>query len=124
MIDLSGLFHWKADYINNTLPHIHNMTQQSGMVITSRPPPQLVDIQIMHASNLQQGTLWSVDFTPATTELSPTIFDANDDGILDVLVTQITDRQEKLEYCNPDKCSTEYGHSPCQVQIAALSGND
>ena len=122
MFDMTG-FQWEetvqSDTDNSSLPpHPINATQ------FTLSPPQIEDIQIMHLTDLEHGTLWSVDFTPASTELSPTIFDANGDGKPDLLVTQVTDRQEKIEYCNPDRCIEDYGHTPCQVQLAALSGED
>ena len=84
--------------------------------------PKLTDIQIAYDTPLD-GTLWSVDFSPATTELSPVLFDVNIDGTADLLMNQITERLEQKEYCS-ERCVEEFGHTPCQVQMVALDGRD
>ena len=81
-----------------------------------------------HPSSTSNGTLWSVDFEPSTTELSLLIHDINRDGVPDILLDQITDRLEQPSYhlCpgKPDKCMEELGFSPCRVRVMALDGRN
>ncbi len=119
------------------LSMIHNDTNlQDNSTLTVPPsppvhsinitePPKMTDIEMVLNSEPEdeQGTLWSVDYTPATTEFSSLVFDANMDGTLDLMVVQVTERIELNEYCT-DKCKEDFGHTPCQVQLAALSGKD
>ena len=90
---------------------------------TSATPTSSPDTPPSSTSN---GTLWSVDFEPATTELSLLIHDINRDGVPDILLDQITDRLEQPSYhlCpgKPDKCMEELGFSPCRVRVMALDG--
>ena len=79
-------------------------------------------------SSTSNGTLWSVDFEPATTELSLLIHDINHDGVPDILMDRMTKRAESGSYylCpgKPDKCMEELGFSPCQVRVMALDGRN
>ena len=87
-------------------------------------PPKMIDINLVVLNReVEDGTIWSANFTPATSEFSSLVFDANSDGNPDILVIHMTERLEQTEYCH-DQCDKDYGHTPCQVQLAVLDGND
>ena len=101
-------------------PAISDNTTLTTPTITSSTSP------VTPPSSTSNGTLWSVDFEPSTTELSLLIHDINRDGVPDILLDQITDRLEQPSYhlCpgKPDKCMEEFGFSPCRVRVMALDG--
>ena len=108
---------------DNNLPLPNPINTTSFALSPSLPRLKDIQFQVFHGSEAEVGTIWSVEFQPASTEFSTVLFDVNSDGRLDLLVVQVTDRLVQTEYCT-DRCKEEFGHTPCQSQVAALDGTD
>ena len=96
----------------------------SNGTVTETPLPGTDQPSVENPTSIN----WTFEINNGFSELSVLIHDVNGDGILDVLVDNLTSRFTKgdLDHCpgQSDKCMEKLGYSPCQVRLVALSGID
>lgn len=113
-------------YAISTLLKKSNLwSPSSNGTVTETPPPGTEQPSVENPTRIN----WTFEVNNGFSELSVLIHDINGDGILDVLVDNLTSHFNAgdLDQCPGqiiNKCMEKLGYSPCQVELLALSGID
>ena len=74
----------------------------------------------------QSRVQWSREFFPSYTESTLEVQDMNRDGVMDVIMAQLSQRTYVDGYAvcprKRDLCKENFGFSPCRVRLLAMSG--
>lgn len=106
------------------LKKINHWSPSSNGTVTETPLPGTDQPSVENPTRIN----WTVEVKNGFSELSVLIHDINGDGILDILIDNLTSHFNAgdLDHCpgQNDKCMETLGYSPCQVRLVALSGTD